>query len=73
MVVVLTNLKPRKMKVVEGFESQAMVLCGETEDKSTVELLIPPKGSKAGDLIAFDGHGRAPPADTLNSKKFEKV
>ena len=73
MVVVLCNLKPRKMKVGDGFESQGMVLCGETEDRSAVELIEPPKGSQPGDLITFEGQGRSPPEGTLNSKKFEKV
>ena len=41
MVVVLLNLKPRK---VAGFDSQGMVLCGETPDKSAVELIVPPDG-----------------------------
>ena len=52
MCVVLTNLKPRK---IAGFESQGMVLCGETPDRSAVELIIPPKGSVVGDLITFEG------------------
>ena len=52
MVVVLTNLKPRAMKAV-GIESQGMVLCGDNE--TTVELVDPPKGSVAGDLITFEG------------------
>ena len=45
-----------------------MVLCGEHE--TTVELVDPPKRSVAGDLITFEGQGRSPPADPLNSKKF---
>ena len=55
MVVVLCNLKPRTLKAIDGFVSNAMVLCGETEDRATVELLEPPKGCKPGDLITFEG------------------
>ena len=67
LVVVLTNLKPRAMKAV-GIESQGMVLCGQTDSK--VELVDPPAGSVAGDLISFEGQARSPPAEALNSKKF---
>lgn len=42
MVVVLTNLKPRK---IAEYESQGMVLCAQTADKSKVEFLSPPEGS----------------------------
>ena len=70
MVVVLCNLKGRKMG---DFESNAMVLAGETTDGSAVELVCPPEGSQVGDLITFEGEGRSPPEGTINSKKFEKV
>ena len=65
LVVVLCNLKAKKLA---GFESHGMVLCGETEDKSVVELIEPPAGSLPGDLISFEGQGRNPPAQ-LNVKK----
>ncbi len=52
MVVVLCNLKAKKLA---GYESHGMVLCGETEDKSIVELINPPAGSVPGDLISFEG------------------
>merc|ERR1712166_53003 len=42
LVVVLCNLKAKKLA---GYESHGMVLCGETEDKSVVELITPPAGS----------------------------
>lgn len=37
-VVVMTNLKPRKLA---GFESQGMVVCASTLDKSFCEMLVP--------------------------------
>lgn len=52
MVVVLCNLKAKKLA---GYESHGMVLCGETEDKSVVELINPPAGSVPGDLVSFEG------------------
>ena len=58
MVVVLCNLKEKKLA---GFPSHGMVLCGETPDKSAVELLTPPAGCVPGDLITIDGQGRSPP------------
>jgi len=39
LVVVLCNLKAKKLA---GYESHGMVLCGETVDKSVVELIEPP-------------------------------
>jgi len=56
--VVLCNLKAKKLG---GFPSHGMVLCGETPDKSAVELLTPPAGTVPGDLITFAGQGRDPP------------
>jgi methionine--tRNA ligase beta chain len=52
MVVVLCNLKAKKLA---GYESHGMVLCGETEDKSIVELISPPAGSEPGDEVFFEG------------------
>lgn len=65
LVVVLCNLKAKKLA---GYESHGMVLCGETEDKSVVELIEPPAGSEAGDLISFEGWARQPPTQ-LHPKK----
>lgn len=65
MVVVLCNLKPKKLA---DYMSHGMVLCGETPDKSKVELLIPPEGSQPGDIITFPGYERNPP-EALNPKK----
>lgn len=65
MVVVLCNLKERKLA---DYPSHGMVLCAETPDRSTAELLTPPPGSVPGDLITFEGYERKPP-QTLNPKK----
>lgn len=54
-VIVLCNLKPAKMR---GVVSEGMVMCASTH--STVELLTPPEGSVAGDLIEIDGYPRDP-------------
>ena len=65
LVVVLTNLKSKNLA---GFPSHGMVLCAETPNKSSVELITPPEGSQPGDLVFFDGQGREPPAQ-LHPKK----
>ena len=59
LVIVLCNLRPKKLA---GQVSHGMVLCGETEDKSQVELLKAPEGSEVGDLVTFEGQPRDPPA-----------
>ncbi|EJS43781.1 arc1p [Saccharomyces arboricola H-6] len=63
-VVVVCNLKPVNMR---GIKSTAMVLCGSTDDK--VEFVEPPKGSKAGDKVFFEGFGDDAPMKQLNPKK----
>ena len=65
MVVVLCNLKPRK---IADYESQGMVLCAQYADKSKIEFLSPPEGAAPGDLISFEGHTREPLA-VLPAKK----
>ena len=57
LVVVITNLKPRKLA---GYESHGMVLCAETDGKAKIELLIPPEGSVVGDKVHFAGYERNP-------------
>ena len=71
MVVVLTNLKARKLA---GFASHGMVLCAETTDKSAVELLSPPEGSQVGDRVSIKGF-EMQPLEVMNPKKkiFESV
>jgi len=70
MAILLCNLKPSKMR---GIMSEAMVMCASTADK--VEILAPPPGSKAGDLVTVDGFPRDPNMSQLNPKKkvFETV
>jgi len=63
MVVLIANMKPRKMKEVE---SQGMVLCAT--GPSGVELLEPPAGAKAGERVTFSGYSGEPDA-VLNEKK----
>ncbi|EDO19441.1 hypothetical protein Kpol_1002p89 [Vanderwaltozyma polyspora DSM 70294] len=63
-VVVVCNLKPVNMR---GIKSTAMVLCGSNDEK--VEFVEPPKGSKAGDKVFFEGFGDEEPLKQLNPKK----
>ncbi|CDW72012.1 aminoacyl-trna synthetase cofactor [Stylonychia lemnae] len=65
MCIVLCNLKPRNLA---GHVSHGMVLCAETPDRNTAELLQPPAGAQPGDLVTFEGYERRPP-DALNPKK----
>jgi len=58
MVVVLCNLKPKKLA---DYVSHGMVLCAETPDRSQIELMCPPEGSLPGDIISFPGYERQPP------------
>ena len=57
MVVVITNLRPRKLG---GWPSAGMVMCAKTQDGSKVEFLRPPEGSKPGDPVFFEGYERKP-------------
>ncbi len=63
--IVLCNLKAKKLA---GYSSHGMILCAETPDRLTAELLQPPEGSQPGDFISFEGYERRPP-DALNPKK----
>ena len=65
MCIVLANLKARKLA---DYMSHGMVLCAETPDRLTAELLQPPAGAQPGDVISFLGYKRSPP-ETLNVKK----
>eukprot|EP00047_Mylnosiga_fluctuans_P020091 m.88763 g.88763 ORF g.88763 m.88763 type:complete len:323 (-) comp8382_c4_seq1:78-1046(-) len=69
LVVLCTNLKPRKMR---GIESQAMIMCANNGEK--VEIIDPPAGSVPGDKIVFPDYPGEPDAE-LNPKKmiFEAV
>lgn len=50
--VVFANLKPRPMKVA-GIESHGMVLFASNEDKTAMEPVRPPAGSKLGERLAL--------------------
>jgi len=52
-VVVWANLKPRK---IAGLESNGMVMCAGSDDKSVIELIRPPAGSKVGDRVQLSGN-----------------
>ncbi|KAG0002064.1 hypothetical protein BGZ80_002936 [Entomortierella chlamydospora] len=74
LVCAVCNLKPGKF---QGILSSAMLLAGSNADDSVIELLQPPAGLEAGDLIEFEGYGqvdRSSP-EKLNPKHliFEKV
>lgn len=51
-VVVVCNLKPRKLK---GVPSEGMILCCSNVDKSDVKPIRPVAGSSPGDPIRFPG------------------
>jgi methionine--tRNA ligase beta chain len=53
LVVVFANLKPRKLG---DFMSNGMVMCASASDKSVVELIRPPEGSKVGERIQLSGN-----------------
>lgn len=65
LCVVVCNLKARKLA---DYMSHGMILCAETPDRQTAELLQPPEGSQPGDLISFAGFERKPLAE-LPAKK----
>jgi tRNA-binding EMAP/Myf-like protein len=53
LVVIYANLKPRKLGT---FMSNGMVMAASNDDKSVVELLRPPEGSKVGERIQLTGN-----------------
>jgi len=64
LVVVLANLKPRKM---QGFDSQGMVLCATSAD-GRVELMQPPPGARVGERVLIEGVEMGAPDEKLNEK-----
>eukprot|EP00931_Biecheleriopsis_adriatica_P116020 TRINITY_DN91734_c0_g1_i1.p1 TRINITY_DN91734_c0_g1~~TRINITY_DN91734_c0_g1_i1.p1 ORF type:complete len:858 (-),score=261.46 TRINITY_DN91734_c0_g1_i1:137-2710(-) len=64
LVIILANLKPRKM---QGFESQGMVMCA-TSKEGKVELMEPPAGSKVGERVMVEGVDMLDPDEKLNEK-----
>ncbi|ORX73796.1 nucleic acid-binding protein [Linderina pennispora] len=71
-VVLVCNLKPAAMRGVKSF---AMVLCGTSPDGNTVEFVEPPKGSKPGDRVYFEGFEGQEPEPLLKPKQkiFETI
>ena len=47
-IIVLTNLKPRKIR---GIESQGMLLAASNEDHTTLSLISPDKDIEVGSLV----------------------
>ncbi|KAI9502861.1 hypothetical protein BX070DRAFT_225725 [Coemansia spiralis] len=64
-VVLVCNLKPAAMR---GVKSYAMVLCATSTDGNTVEFVEPPKGSKPGDRVYFEGFEGCEPEELLKPK-----
>ena len=65
LVVCIVNLKSRNLAKVP---SHGMVLCGEYKDGSVIELLEPPAGSKAGDVVTtgtMTGAVKVAPGDNV--------
>ena len=53
LVLVFANLQAKKLA---GLPSQGMVMCASSEDKSTIELVRPPPGSKIGERVMLTGN-----------------
>jgi tRNA-binding EMAP/Myf-like protein len=53
LVIVFANLKPRKLVDIM---SNGMVMCASMSDKSTIELIRPPEGSKIGERVQLTGN-----------------
>ena len=58
-VVVFANLKPRPMKVA-GIDSHGMVLFAANDDRTAMEPVRPPAGSKLGERLALSDAGLLP-------------
>lgn len=64
-VVVVCNLKPRKMA---GIESQGMVLCASDANKTALDFVLPPAGAAVGERIVWEGFSGEPET----AKKMDK-
>ncbi|GJJ15582.1 hypothetical protein Clacol_009860 [Clathrus columnatus] len=78
-LIVVCNLKPASMR---GVKSHAMVLCATHKNgkEAGIEIVDPPKGSKPGDRVYFEGPYEVHvtddlPLEQLNPKKkiFETI
>ncbi|KAK2076922.1 hypothetical protein QBZ16_005150 [Prototheca wickerhamii] len=71
MVVVVTNLKPAKMRDVMSY---GMVLCASNDAHDSVDPVLVPEGVLPGEKISFEGYAREPEAQLNPRKKqFEKI
>ena len=52
LCLVFSNLAAKKLA---GIPSQGMVMCASSEDKSKIELVRPPAGSKIGERVTISG------------------
>lgn len=74
LVLVVCNLKPAKLA---GFESNGMVFCASSADKTKVEFLDPPAGALPGARVLTLGEAGSPPAEvepaSSNQMKKKKL
>ncbi|GBF95548.1 hypothetical protein Rsub_08529 [Raphidocelis subcapitata] len=59
-VVVVTNLKPAKMRDVMSY---GMVLCASNDAHDAVDPVVPPEGVPLGERISVEGYGGEPLAE----------
>ncbi|KAF8056858.1 Aimp1 [Scenedesmus sp. PABB004] len=64
-VVVVTNLKPAKMRDVMSY---GMVLCASNDAHDAVDPITPPEGVPNGERVTFEGFGGAP-LEEVNPKR----
>lgn len=69
MVLVLANLKPRKLA---GFPSAGMVLCASNDAHTEVVFVDVPASAKVGDRIVFQGEGIGPVVEPMDPNKLAK-
>eukprot|EP01026_Neomeris_dumetosa_P078809 TRINITY_DN8557_c0_g1_i1.p1 TRINITY_DN8557_c0_g1~~TRINITY_DN8557_c0_g1_i1.p1 ORF type:complete len:267 (-),score=48.25 TRINITY_DN8557_c0_g1_i1:95-895(-) len=65
-VVVITNLKPAKMRDIM---SSGMVLCASNEDHTQVDPLLVPDEVQIGERVKIDGYDNEPDKEINNAKK----
>jgi aminoacyl tRNA synthase complex-interacting multifunctional protein 1 len=65
-VLVVCNLKAAKLA---GFESNGMVLCASSADRSTVAFVEPPDAAEPGDRVLMEGAEPVEPASGNAMKK----
>eukprot|EP01010_Urceolus_cornutus_P005638 NODE_99_length_2471_cov_516.067300_g79_i0.p1 GENE.NODE_99_length_2471_cov_516.067300_g79_i0~~NODE_99_length_2471_cov_516.067300_g79_i0.p1 ORF type:complete len:756 (-),score=205.95 NODE_99_length_2471_cov_516.067300_g79_i0:120-2387(-) len=69
LILVMCNLKPAPLR---GEMSYGMVLCASDKEKTVVELVAVPEGSKPGDRVTFPGLQGVAPAE-MPKKKVDKL